>query len=134
MYQLACGALLALSLILNLRDSRMLALTFFVGLSIFVPVPNASAEQFYVFCVVMEIGVALSALALDDERAGGWISSICALLVIVHVLGYYLDGNPPFSPYRAIVKILELLQIGVCVVLSPRAAHLLRNRHAISTQ
>lgn len=131
MYLGACGALLALSAILNAKDTRMLALTFFVAVSIFVPVPRASAEQFYLFCVVMEIGVGISALALDDEGAGGWLTSICALLVIAHVLGYYLDGNPPFSPYRAIVKILEVLQVGVCVAFSPIAAPVLRNRHAL---
>lgn len=132
MYLGACGALLALAFVLNMRDVRMLVLTFFVGVSIFVPVPRATAEQFYLFCIVMELAVAAAAWAADyEETIGEWLASICALLVIVHVLGYYLDGNPPFSPYRAIVKILELLQLGVCVALSPVAAPLLRNRHAI---
>lgn len=134
MYLAACAALLALALALNFRDVRMLLLTFLVGVSIFVPVPRGSAEQFYAFCVGFEIAVAAAAWAVDDEEStADWLVSICALLVIVHVLGYYLDGNPPFSPYRAIVKILEVSQLAVCVALSPIAAPLLRNRHAIPT-
>jgi hypothetical protein len=58
---------------------------------------------------------------------------VCAVLVIAHMLGYALDGYPPFSPYRSIVKLLEVSQLLACVALSPLMAHLLRNRDATTT-
>lgn len=134
MYLAACGALLALALILNWRSARMLALTFLVGVSIFVPVPRMTAEVFYTFCIVMEIAVAAAAWALDDDSsAGEWMALICVLLVITHIFGYVQDGSGPFSPYRMIVKILEVSQLVACVVLSPIAAPLLRNRDATTS-
>jgi fucose permease len=129
MYLAACGALLGLALVLNVRDRRMLALTALVGASIFTPVPRDTAAHFYLFCIAAEIVVGLVAWGLRT-RASEVIAYVCAVLVITHILGYSLDGNPPFSPYRGIVKILELAELLACVAFSPILYPIIRNRHA----
>lgn len=129
MYYPACGVLLAAGLILNCADRRMLALTALVGASIFLPVPRETAEQFYLFCIVAETAIGLAAVALRNS-AGVLIAETCALLVVAHIMGYALDGHPPFSPYRVIVKLLEVSQLVACVALSPVLAPILRNHDA----
>lgn len=135
MYLLACGVLFATALVLNLRDCRMLALTILVGVAVFaqlLPIPRETAEQYYAFCIVGEITIGLCALAIRNS-AGVMVAEVCALLVITHAMGYALDGSPPFSPYRVIVKILEVSQLVVCVALSPVLAPILRNQDAKTT-
>lgn len=132
MYYPACGVLLAAGLALNLKGRRMLALTVLVGASIFLPVPRETAEQFYSFCIVAELAIGVCALALRNG-AGVCISELCALLVVAHLMGYALDGAPAFSPYRYIVKLLEVSQLLVCVALSPKLAPILRNRYATTS-
>lgn len=131
MYSIACGTLLLIGLLANLPDRRMLALTALVGASIFLPVPRDTALQFYSFCIAAEILVAVLAYKLG-ARAGIIVAEVCVVLVIAHVMGYALDGYPPFSPYRSIVKLLEVSQLLACVALSPILAPLLRN-HAKTT-
>jgi hypothetical protein len=132
MYLIACGALLAAGLVLNIGDRRMLFLTMLVGASVFVPVPHESAEHFYSFCIAIEVAVGLTAWR-SGTSAGAWVTDLCVLLVIAHVMGYALDGNLPFSPYRLVVKILELSQLAVCAALSPIMAPILRNQDATTT-
>ena len=129
MFLIACGVMLLIALAVNLSDRRMLALTFVVGVAFFLPAPRDTAEHFYVFCIAAECAVALLALTI---RADGSIlvAEVCALLVITHLLGYSLDGSPPFSPYRVIVKLLEFSQIAACAALSPVIAPILRNHDA----
>lgn len=129
MYLQVCGALSISALILNLRDFRMLVISMMVVVSIFVPVPSSNAESFYTFCVLFEILVAVIAWATRKE-AGFLIANACVLLVIAHVMGYSLDGSVPLSPYHVIVKILELVELGICVALSPVIAPILRNQDA----
>lgn len=126
MYGLACAALLAVGLVLNWQCRRMLAVTIIVGISVFLPAPHESAEKFYLFCTAAEMVVGLLAWA-SQSRAGAVVADICVLLVIAHVMGYALDGSPPFSPYRVIVKILEISQLVACAALSPILAPILRN-------
>lgn len=132
MYLIACGFLFFVGLILNRADRRMLALTVLVAVSVFIPVPHETPEHFYFFCIAAEIVVALSACVLR-ARAAGAIVDLCVLLVIVHAMGYAMDGSPPFSPYRGIVKLLEILQLSLCIVLSPVLAPILRNHDAKPT-
>lgn len=132
MYQLACAALLILGISLNLQSRRMLALTALVGVSIFVPAPMWSAQAFYMFCIHAEIGVGIIAW-LTGTKAGIIVMDICVLLVLAHIMGYALDGSPPFSPYRVIVKILEVSQLVACAALSPILAPILRNHDATPT-
>lgn len=120
MYLAACGALLAFGLFLNRSDSRMLALTAMVGASVFFPVPSYTAEIFYSFCFASEIGVALAAFFVRNI-AGLVTMELCALLAVTHMMGYEFDGSQPFSPYRYIVKLLEVSQLVVCVAFAPKA-------------
>lgn len=130
MYLYAAAVLWVLALGLNVRDQRSLLLAFFVGSSVMVPVPSDTAIHFYTFCVSAEVIVGVFAYR-SRSQMGYLVANVCALLVIAHVFGYVLNGSTPFSPYRAIVKILEFMQLGACVVLSPIAAPILRNRHAL---
>jgi hypothetical protein len=133
MYLIACGVLLALALVLNVKDFRMLALTSLVGVSIFTPVPRDTAAHFYLFCIAAEVVVGLLAWRLCAGPRGGAsevVAYACAVLVISHFMGYSLDGNPPFSPYRGVVKLLEVVELLACVAFSPIVAPFLRNRDA----
>lgn len=125
-YLLACGSLLAAGLMLNLLDGRMLLLTAAVGAGFFFPVPNDTAEHFYTFCILAEIAVGLAAWRIGGTAAL-LVLDVSVLLVITHIMGYALDGSPPFSPYRVIVKLLEVSQLAVCVAMSPILAPILRN-------
>lgn len=129
MYLYACASLWAVALGLNMRDQRALMLAFLVGVSIFIPAPGDTAIHFYTFCISAEIVVGILALQLRC-RASEAIAYVCALLVISHIMGYALNGNPPFSPYRGIVKILEVSELLACVAFSPILLRVLRNREA----
>jgi hypothetical protein len=128
----AYAILLVLGLVLNRKDWRMLTITAVVGISVFIPVPRDTAEHFYFFCIGAECVVALIALSISS-RASVAIAECCMLLVIAHVMAYYLDGNPPLSPYRMIVKLLESVQLVCCIVASSYVATLLRNHDAKTT-
>lgn len=129
MYLLACGSLLVVGIILNFLDIRMLVLTVLVGISIFIPVPSETPLQFYSFCIGFELLVA--AVAWSTQREAGFlIANACFLLVVAHLMGYALDGSAPLSPYHVIVKMLETLELGVCIALSPVLTPILRNTDA----
>lgn len=132
LFLLVCGAMLVLATVLNLRDRRMLMLTFVVGAGFFLPAPMESAERFYSFCLAVEILVGIMAYRTGHEKSEVVIF-VAILLGISHVMGYVLDGSAPLSPYRLIVKILEFCQIYACVALSPVFAKKLRNRHEAIT-
>lgn len=129
MFLYACSSLLFVALLLNLGDRRMLALTAVVGALFLIPAPMASAEQFYSYCIVAEIGVAIAAYFIHADGTEAVIE-VCVLLVAAHVMGYILDGSQPLSPYHVLVKILEFVQIAVCAVFSPAVKPLLRNQNA----
>jgi hypothetical protein len=129
MYLPACGSLLIIGIILNFLDIRMLALTLLVGASIFVPVPSDTGFHFYTFCIASEILVGVLAYATGKE-AGFLIANCCFLLVIAHLMGYALDGSTPLSPYHVIVKLLETIELGICIALSPVLIPVLRNQDA----
>jgi hypothetical protein len=128
----AYAILLAIGLALNLKDRRMLAVTALVGASLFIPVPRDTALHFYSFCIAAECVVALVALRIGGRGAVS-IAELCLLLVIAHCMGYALDGSPPLSPYRVIVKLLETSQLVCCIVASPYIATRLRNHDATTT-
>lgn len=128
-FLLACSALLFLGLLLNVRDQRMLFLTLVVGAGFLVPAPRDSALHFYVFCSSVQAVVAIVAWRIRTVAAIA-VFETCILLIVADIMGYTLDGSHAFSPYRAVVKLLEFSQIAVCVVLSPVLAPILRNRDA----
>lgn len=129
MYLPACGSLLLVAIILNFLDIRMLALTIAVGVTIFIPVPSSTAFQFYSFCIFSEALLGVFAYWTKTE-AGFLVANACFLLVIAHLMGYALDGSAPLSPYHVIVKMLETLELGVCIALSPVLTPILRNQDA----
>lgn len=126
MLHLAYFVLLAWASWLNRKDWPMLALTLVVGVSLFLPTPR-EYDAYYRSCITVEIIVALVALRLN-VAASVLIIELCTLLVLAHILGYYTDGNPPFSPYRFLVKELETLEILCCALKSAPLASRLRNR------
>jgi hypothetical protein len=132
MYLYACGALLATAVVLNLRDSRMLALTLIVGSSIFASPPMDSRLHFYMFCIMVELAVLLFALGYKSHASSA-IAYICGVMIIAHIGGYVLKGGLPLSPYQVIIKFLEFSQLVSLMALSPVLRHTLRNRHAATT-
>jgi hypothetical protein len=132
MYLWLCGVSLAIALVVNLRDRRMLALTALVGVSIFLPVPSFTQAQFYGTCILAELLVA-SLWSFSGSRGNNLMSFLCFLMIICHFGGWILDGSSPFSPYRLIIKCLEFSQILTCVALSPLLLKTLRNRYAPSS-
>lgn len=132
MYLYACAGLWIAALGLNMRDQRALMLAFLVGASVFVPVPGDTALHFYSFCISAEIVVGVYAYR-SRCAAGYLVANVCSVLVIAHVMGYVWNGSTPLSPYRGIVKILEVSQLLICVAFSSILAPLLRNRDAKTT-
>lgn len=132
MYLVACGILLAVATVLNLRDRRMFALTLAVGVNIFYVVPSHSQAAFYGTCILLELGV-LAVAVFCPSRASCIAIYATLALVVVHFMGWTLDGSQPLSPYRVIVKMLECAQIVACVALSPVLTPKLRNRDAAPT-
>lgn len=132
MYLYACAGLWVAALGLNVRDQRALVLAFLVGASVITPVPSDTAIHFYTFCVSAEIIVGIYAYR-SRSAAGYLIANVCSLLVIAHIMGYVWNGSTPLSPYKGIVRILEVSQLLACVVFSPVLAPLMRNRDATTT-
>ncbi len=131
-FLLACSALLAVAMAVNLLDRRMLLLTAMVGVGFYWPQPTTSAAAFYTSCIAAEVLVGVAALVLDRKR-GFWIADISLALVISHIMGFVIDGSIPASPYHSLVKLLEFSQIVACVALSPVIAPILRNRDEATT-
>lgn len=126
MYLLACGALFATAVVLNVRDARMLALTILVGATIFMPVPAHTQMQFYGTCIFVEACV-LAYCVFYASRASMLMVHVLLAMILAHFMGWILDGSEPLSPYRMIVKILEISQLSICVALSPVLMPIIRN-------
>lgn len=106
--------LLAISMWLNRRNGKMLFLTLAVGAGIFFPIPE---ENVYAICIAVEIVVAFAADLIDAE-ASRLVVWLCIALSIFHILGYFLDGWPPESPYHILVVTCEHAEILACILLS----------------
>lgn len=132
MYLIACGALLASGLILNIADRRMLALTAIVGVNIFVPIPAESAAQFYTSCIFAETMVIIVCLSAK-ARASCFLIHLSVFMIITHIGGFVLDGSAPLNPYRVIIKFFEVSQLLTCVALSSGVCQILRIKHATTT-
>lgn len=127
-YLIACGILLAIAAALNFRDWRGLVLTLLVGANIFMPMPQHTAEAFYAGCIVAELVVMVAAFKIKC-RASEIVFYASVALVISHFMGYAHDaGSNPLSPYRGIVKLLEVSQLLACMAFSPVLVRILRNR------
>jgi len=120
------GALLLMAIAANYRNLKMLALTLFVGASVFVPVPDHDYYLFYQFCMMSEICVALLAFMLRTNASTS-IIMLCVIMVAIHAIGMKMDGYPPFSPYRLFMPLLEHAQLVACLLLSNPLIRKLRN-------
>lgn len=120
--------LMALAVSLNIKDRAALALSLIVGLSAVLPVLMFvnTAVQFYAFCAVVEILVAVCALWLRTT-ASRYIVTACLTLIAYHFLGWHLDGYPVHSPYHLLVKIAEYAELFACVLLSKPILGLIRH-------
>lgn len=106
--------LLLVAIAMNIGNWRMLVLTLVVGAGIFTPIPD---EHFYLICSLVECIVASSAIILSAP-ASKFVFRVSMLLVLFHFLGWWLDGYPPDSPYRLLVKILEHAELAACILMS----------------
>lgn len=98
----------------NKKDVRMLLLTFIVAAGIFIPIPD---KNFYYWCIVAEIGVALSS-AIIWARASIFIIFFSIQLIFLHLSGMNFNGYLENSPYRIAVKITESSELLTCILLS----------------
>ena len=108
------AAILCVALMLNTRDSKMLALTLLVAAGIFAPIPDA---YFYLVCMLIELLIALVAYKIAAP-ASQMIVRVSMMLVCLHALGWWLDGYPETSPYHAGVKCLEYAELVLCCLFS----------------
>lgn len=106
--------LLACALILNMGDRRMLVVSLAVGVNVFAPIP---AANFYLICALAELLVGLIAYRLAVSAAP-IIVWVCGMMIGFHFLGYVLNGYPPDSPYRPVIKICEYANLIACIVFS----------------
>lgn len=106
--------LLIVAVAMNIGNWRMLVLTLAVGAGIFVPIPDA---HFYSVCALVECLVAACAI-ITTAPASKFVFRVSMMLVLFHSLGWWLDGYPPESPYRVLVKILEHAELVACILMS----------------
>lgn len=121
------AVLLVAGLLANYRDWRMLGLTVLVGANVFVPIPSTSAFEFYWYCVMAEVAL-ISGAVFMRARASILVIEVAVVLCALHVMAYYIDGHPPLSPYRVLVKVCEYSQLFICIVFSKGFFPSLRNR------
>ncbi len=117
------AALLLLALALNIGNKRMIALSAAIGAGVLAPVPE---ENFYLICVIGE-SIILTVALLFRTNASRIIARISVILILMHLLGWWLNGYPPESPYQYMVQICEYAEILSCIFFShqiiKRASH-----------
>ena len=119
--------LLGAGIIANLRDWRMLVLTMVIGANVLAPIPSDSAIGFYSYCILAEVCVIVAAVFLGT-KSSLLVIEIAIVLIVLHVMAYYIDGNPPLSPYRVLVKLCEYAMLFTCIFFSKGFLPSLRNR------
>lgn len=119
--------LLGAGIIANVRDWRMLVLTLIIGANVFAPIPSSSAIEFYSYCVLAELCVIVGAVFLST-KSSLLVIEIAIVLIVLHVMAYHINGNPPLSPYRVLVKLCEYAQLCTCIFFSKGFLPSLRNR------
>ena len=105
---------LAAALLVNIGNQRMTLLSLAVGTGIFMPIQDGG---FYFICSAVEVAVALSAVLLRAD-ASKPVLRISGILITLHMLGWWLNGYPPASPYHILVKLCEHAELLACIVLS----------------
>jgi hypothetical protein len=117
--------MLNLALLLNFGNPKMTALTAVVGAGVFAPVPDAN---FYFLCVLGDLLIGLIALKLNT-LASRAVSRIAVVLVVLHILGWILNGYPANSPYHLLVRISEHAELFACILFSHQFMKKARNAH-----
>jgi hypothetical protein len=102
-------ALVALSLVLNRGDFRMLVLSLAVGINVLTPLDFISnINIWYSVCISMEMILILVAYKFKTN-ASIVIMAISSLLIWCHIVGWKFTGQQPESVYRTVAPILEYL-------------------------
>lgn len=107
----------------------MLALTLVVGATMFASAPMDDRIHFYLFCIMVELTVLMFALSYECEASRA-IASICGLMIVAHLGGFFLKGGLFLSPYQLIIKLLEFSQLLTLMALSPVIVKFRRAKHA----
>lgn len=122
--------LIITALAVNWGDKRAVALSTVIGVSLLLPVNKFTTWQnFYIVCALFEILITLLAVHINT-RASDFIMVLSLMLCAFHFLGWWLDGYPPNSPYRPLVKIAEYAEIIACILFAKPLLRLLN--HATS--
>ena len=119
--------LLGAGILANVRDWRMLVLTLAIGANVFMPIPSTSALAFYSYCVIAELCIIVAAVFLST-KSSLLVIQIAIVLIVLHVMAYYIDGHPPLSPYRVLVKMCEYALLCSSIFFSKGFLPSLRNR------
>lgn len=119
--------LLVAGILANYRDWRMLGLTVLVGINVLIPIPSTTAIEFYSYCVLAETCLIIGALLLRT-KATLFVVEIAIVLIVMHIMAYHIDGHPPLSPYRVLVKVCEYAQLCACIMFSKGFLPRFRNR------
>lgn len=118
--------LIAFSVFLNIKDRKAILLSLAILANVTIPFTDlaTSQGQFYFICGAAELTIAALALWLNIT-ASRYVVTMCVCLTGFHLLGFCLDGYPPNSPYRILVKIAEFAEIISCIVFSKPILELL---------
>lgn len=106
---------LAIALLLNKDNGRMLLLTCVVGLSYFLPVEKITdRDTWFVSCIMVEILVITLSLYLKT-KASLPVAGVCCLLIFKHLLGW---NRMSLNDYALLVQYFEYLEIMCCLLFS----------------
>ena len=110
--------LVIFSLILNVRDKNMLALTLVVAAGIFIPIGYAGDEWEWFFrCICVELMVISLSLIINCQ-ASGIVSFMSGMLILCHLISGFLFVFTDYKEYsyNVIVPTIETLQIvSLCI-------------------
>lgn len=111
-------------------DWRGMLMCVVVGFGISVPIPDV---HFYAWCATVELIVVIGAIILRTPATQP-IYAIALCLIVLHYLGYKLNGYLPESPYHFLVKIAEHAQLVACILFSQLILGFRECRHQNSSR
>lgn len=106
--------LFAISMLLNLRDGKMLLLTFIVGCGIFSNIPDI---DFYAWCISVEILVYVMAKKINAIGSVA-IQCLASILIMIHIFGLIFDGTKPETYYHELVQLSEHAELVILIIFS----------------
>lgn len=111
-------------------DWRGMLMCAVVGFGISVPIPD---HNFYAWCALVELVVIIGALWLRTPSSLP-VYAISLCLMVMHYLGYKLNGYLPESPYHILVKIAEHAELVACILFSQLILGFRECRHQNSSR